>query len=248
MKTLAILLGSLLAFPLAAAADEIDHGLWNDVLERYVHEGDVDYAGLATERTALDRYLAMLAEVQPSELPSDASRLAFWINAYNACVVDGVLDHWPLKSVKDVGGFFDRLRCRVGGQERTLNEIEAQGRMLNDWRIHFAVNCASKSCPPLRPEAYAAGSLEAQLADQTAQFLADTRDGLRLEGPTLWVSSIFKWYAKDFSPNRLTSSALLELLDPYLPASVRQAAQGRSFTMRYLAYDWSVNNTSGGSR
>ncbi|PIQ83149.1 MAG: hypothetical protein COV75_09050 [Candidatus Omnitrophica bacterium CG11_big_fil_rev_8_21_14_0_20_63_9] len=247
MKAL-VLFCSLLALPCCAAADEIDHGLWNELVERYAQDGRVDYDGVAQDAETLERYLALLADTDPEQLPSPESRLAFWINAYNASVFKGVLDHRPLKSVKDIKGFFDRLRYPVGGEELTLNQIEERARASGDWRVHFAVNCASASCPPLRPEAYAAGSLEAQLADQTTQFLANTRDGLRLDGPTLWVSSIFKWYAKDFSPSRLTSNALLDLLDPYLPESVRQAARARTFTMRYLPYDWSLNSATGGLR
>jgi hypothetical protein len=224
-----------------AAHAAVDHTMWDELTERFVAQGRVDYAGVARNRQALDRYLVMLAGADPAQLSSDAERLAFWINAYNACVVKSVLDHQPLKSVKDVKGFFNRIRFRVAGQDFTLDEIEAEGRKLNDWRVHFAVVCASASCPPIRSEAYTTEWLDAQLTEQVREFLRDGRNGLRLEGSTLWVSSIFKWYAKDFVPGRLTAAALLQLLRPYLDPAMLQAMGDQALTLKFLPYDWSLN-------
>ena len=225
----------------AAAAGAIDHAAWDELTERYVTDGRVNYEGVAAQREALDRYLASLAEADPSQLPSDQARLAFWINAYNACVFQGVLDHDPLSSVKDIKGFFDRLRYRVAGRALTLNEIEDEGRRLGDWRIHFAVVCASASCPPIRSEAYQADWLDPQLTEQVKGFLRNARDGLRLDGDTLWVSSIFKWYAKDFVPGKMVPGALLPVLAPYLAPEILEATNGKHLTLKFLNYDWSLN-------
>ena len=226
----------------------IDHAAWDGLLRRFVSEGLVDYAGLKQERGVLDRYLKQLGGVDPAQLGSREEQLAFWINAYNACVFTGVLERYPLKSVKEVKGFFDGLRYQIAGQARTLNEIEAQGRALGDWRIHFAVVCASSSCPPLRSEAYVPDRLEAQLAEQTLNFLRDAQRGLRVDGATLWVSKIFDWYAADFVPagelgalRRPTAEKLVQVLSPSLSPETLQAAQRRKLGLKFFNYDWSIN-------
>lgn len=229
-----------------AAQAAIDHAPWDGLLRRRVDEqGRVDYVGryfsLVTDQTVLDGYLARLATVQPDQLASKEERLAFWINAYNACVFKGVLGHYPVKSVREIKGFFDNIRYRVAGQDLTLNEIEARGRALGDWRIHVGVVCASASCPMLRNEAYAADRLDAQLTEQVKRFLQNPRTGLRLEGSTLWVSSVFKWYATDFVPGRMTAASLLAVLEPYLDPRMAQAIQDGQPALKFLGYDWSLN-------
>ncbi|MBI3320504.1 MAG: DUF547 domain-containing protein [Candidatus Omnitrophica bacterium] len=231
-----------------SAQPTFDQAAWDGVLQRYVAEGLVDYDGLRADRASLDRYLASLSAADPSRWPSQEARLAFWINAYNACVFKGVLDHFPVKSVKEVRGFFDRLRYQVAGRDMTLNQIEREGRVLGDWRIHVAVVCASSSCPPLRAEAYVPERLNDQLADQATQFLKDPRHGLRLDGSTLWLSKIMDWYAGDFlktSPagpaGKLTSEALLPVLTPYLDAGVVSAISQQKPGIKFFDYDWSLN-------
>jgi len=242
---------SLLALSSArptAAQTQVDHTAWGLLLKRHVVSGLVDYEGLRQDRATLDRYVVSLQDVQPSQLGSPQAQLAFWINAYNANVVKGVLDHGPIASVKEVEGFFDRIRYRVAGRDLTLNEIEGEGRALGDWRIHFAVVCASSSCPPLRAEAYAADRLESQLAEQTRQFLDNPQRGMRIEGETLWASKIFDWYMTDFVPakelglfRRLTSEKLLSVLSPYLKPEVGRAVRQRTLELRFMDYDWSLN-------
>ena len=160
----------------------------------------------------------------------------------------GVLERYPLKSVKEVKGFFDGIRYQIAGQAHTLNEIEAQGRALGDWRIHFAVVCASSSCPPIRSEAYVPDRLDAQLTEQTRNFLGDAQRGLRVDGATLWVSKIFDWYATDFVPadelgalRRPTAEKLMQVLSPYLSHETLPAAQGRKLGLKFFTYDWSIN-------
>ena len=117
MAGLGAALGVWLLAAAPASAETIDHGVWDRLLRRYVSEGLVDYHGLAAERPALEQYLTGLATVDVTKL-SRAEQLGVWINAYNACVIDGVLEHYPLRSVKDVTGFFDRRRYRVAGRDR----------------------------------------------------------------------------------------------------------------------------------
>jgi hypothetical protein len=133
----------------------------------------------------------------------------------------------------------------VANASLTLNEIESRGRHLGDWRVHFALVCASSSCPPLIEEAYVPERLEAQLAERTKAFLADEQRGLRVEGNILWASKIFDWYAKDFLPpgglfQRLTAEKLLSVLGSYLPEEVA-AAKGKPLTLKFLDYEWALN-------
>lgn len=240
--------GVLACAPAVFAHGEVDHGAWNRLLQRYVSDGRVDYRGLAAERHALEAYLDTLREAHMEHLPSVAHQAAFWINAYNACVVRGVLDRYPLRSVKEAPGFFERITCRVAGESLTLNAIEARGRQLGDWRIHFALVCASSSCPPLMKEAYIPGRLNEQLAEQTRQFLADPQRGLRVEDRMLWLSKIFDWYKTDFIPasemgwrGRLTPEKLLPRIEPYLDRRIAQAIRSQRLSISFLDYDWSLN-------
>jgi hypothetical protein len=234
-------------------AEGADHAVWDRLLRSYVVDGRVDYLGLQQERQALHDYVASLATVRPEQLTTPQEQLAFWINAYNACVVKGVLDHYPVASVRDIRRFFDGIRYEVAGEMMTLNEIEGRGRALGDWRIHAALVCAASSCPPLRADAYHPERLEAQLVDQTARFLADSERGLRLDQSrqTLWVSKIFQWYADDVVPTRrrgafggVTSEELAPVLTPYLDEGIAQALQERRWTVRFMAYDWALNDAS----
>ena len=239
--------GPLLALLLASPvfAEPIDQADWDGLLQRHVNaQGLVDYMGLQQDRAVLDRYLARIATADVTALPNSA-QLAFWINAYNACVFKGVLDHYPLKSVKDVKGFFDKLHYPVAGASLTLNEIEAKGRALGDWHIHFGVVCASSSCPFLRSEAYDPARVEAQLTEQCKRFLADPARGLRIEPETLWLSKIFKWYAKDFvSDGQLTVANLFPVIDAFLtPENDALLRQRHLRAIKFLDYDWTLNES-----
>ncbi len=186
--------------------------------------------------------LASLQSVPVAQLPSKPAQLACWINAYNACVFRGVLDHQPLKSVRDVKGFFEKITYRVAGGSMILNEMEKQAGALGVWRPHAAVNCASTSCPPLRAEAYQPDRLEGQLAEQARKWLADPQRGLRLDDKTLWVSKIFKWYAKDFvSSGQVTAETLLPVLRPYLDPALVQHIEQQHPTIKFMDYDWMLN-------
>lgn len=233
--------------PQARAQDPVDHAPWDALLRQRVQNGLVDYAGLKSDPQPLDRYLAMLRYVEPGQL-SAQEQMAFWINAYNACVFKGVLDHYPIRSVKDVQGFFDKLTYPIGGETLTLNQIESKGRALGDWRVHFAVVCASTSCPTLRAETYLPERLDAQLSEQAQQFLRNPEHGMRVDETkrVLWVSKIFKWYAKDFvRKGPLTSESLLLVLRRHAdPALLRQAEQ-RPLALNFLEYDWTLNDQGG---
>ena len=222
----------------------VAHSPWDALLQRHVHGGRADYPSFQRARNELERYLATLATINPDDLHSKQAQAAFWINAYNACVIKGVLEHYPLTSVRKVKGFFDRIRYQVAGQALTLNEIEAKGRALGDWRIHVALVCASSSCPLLRSEAYVPERLDDQLSDQAKQFFRDASRGLLLDAArhTLWVSKIVRWHATDFIPSgKLTAEGLLPILRPYLDPAMLLSTHHQKLTLKFLDYDWSLN-------
>ncbi len=228
---------------------DVDHAAWDGLLRRYVNEeGRVSYvAALAASDSVLPDYLVSVATAQPDQFASQEEQLAFWINAYNACVFKGVLDRYPVQSVKDIRGFFDKIRYRVANQDLTLNQIEAKGRALGDWRIHFAVVCAATGCPVLRSEAYVPERVSAQLDAQVNRYLVDEVHGMRVEYPskTLWVSKIFKWYAKDFVPaGPFTAKSLWAVIGGFVPQDKPLLPVPEQFSLKFLDYDWSLNERS----
>ena len=256
MRPTALVLTAALACgaPDAPAADVPGAGgpaaeAWGRVLAEHAERGGVDYAGLKRDRGGLDAYLRSLARARPAALPEDEA-LAFWINAYNAVVIHHVLDRYPgIRSVEDVDGFFDELTFPVAGEELTLDEIETRGRALGDPRIHFAVVCASTSCPDLLAEPYAAARLDRQLRDQTRRFLSDESKGLRHDaaGGVLWLSSIFKWYAGDFTGGStvvafFARGGVLDWVREHTPPEIARRLRGADPSVRYLEYDWGLND------
>jgi hypothetical protein len=183
-------------------------------------DGWVDYAGLKRERDKLDAYLVKVAIASPQSFPTDQERLAFWIDAYNAFTLADVLDHvyGKFKSVQSAPGFFDKNRHRVGGASMTLDDIEQRARSFGDPRVHFALVCASTSCPKLRRFAYTRNDLDEQLNRAARDFLADPTRGLRLdrERNEIFLSSIFKWYAGDFTMASSKAERAVALAKAYI--------------------------------
>ena len=258
MRMLRPTLGWLFAATLATPAAAVDHGPWDALLARHVRwnaQGTataVDYAGFAAERARLDAYLDDLAAVSPDAFgrwPAPA-RMAFLINAYNAATVALVLTRYPeLGSIKELGSLlrspWKRRFVDLLGARRSLDDIEHELlRGAPDFaepRIHFAVNCASLGCPALRPEAYVAERLEAQLADQTRRFL---RDRNRLADGSLWLSPLFDWYAGDFRAHGGGLAAFLERHAEALEldADARRDLHRGRLRIRHLPYDWALND------
>ncbi len=249
---------ALLTPPAAHAELDRTHAAWSALLRKHVVLQDargaasrVDYAGFARDREALGAYLAALARVAPSEfapLPR-ADQMAFLINAYNAATVELILTQYPKHaSIKDYGSLFRsawrKPFVRVLGETLTLDQIEharLRGpRGYGEPRLHFALNCASISCPMLREEAYSGAKLEAQLEEQTVRFLSDrSRNRFDAKADTLELSSIFDWYGEDFAGGRLAS-----FLSPYASAlgAERAALAKKDLEIAFLDYDWRLND------
>ena len=232
----------------AKTNSEFSHELFDQVLRKYVNaQGRVDYAGLKSDSGTLESYLNLLAVNAPSDKATFQTGLAFWINAYNALTIKGVLDHYPITSVRKVklfGGFFSRIKFQVGGRSYTLDNIEHDiiRYEFSDPRIHFALVCASLGCPILESRAFVPETLEKRLDNATANFI-NNPEKVRLdrENSVLYLSQIFEWYAEDFED---THSSVINFISEYLP-EVDAAFLEEEVKIQYLEYDWSLNAQSG---
>jgi len=224
------------------AAQGVDNSLYAGLIEKYVKDGVVNYQGFKNEESVLDKYLKVLEEVDSKTL-SRNEQFAFNINAYNAWTIKLILTGYPgVKSIKDLGSFFSspwkKKICRIDGKIITLDDIEHNilRPRFKDPRVHFAINCAAKSCPPLRSEPYHGGELDQQLDEMASAFINDPSRN-RLEGNTLYVSKIFDWFEEDFSGD--IPGFFLKYAKGDLKKNLER--QREDIKIKYLDYDWSLN-------
>lgn len=229
-----------------AANTHFDHSLFNTLLAKYVNEaGLVDYAGLFDDSDRLSEYLQLIAGADLDLLPRD-EELAMLINAYNAFVLQLILDYWDggnLKSVRDIPEIkrWKHVRWRMGGRLWSLNQLEHEQirPRFQDPRIHWALVCAARGCPKLRPEAYTANRLEVQLADQ-AQTIHANKRWFRFD-PTrsiVYLTKIYDWYHKDFTVENGTK---LDHAAQYVPGLRQAIDAGCSLEIEWIHYDWKLN-------
>ena len=240
-----------------AANQSFDYRDYVEVLQTYVNEaGLVDYTGLQANREQLDRFNQSLGEVKPQtyESWSEAEKIAFLSNAYNSFTLQSIIDQQPLKdSIRDISGVWNRRKFNLAGEEVTLDNIEHDiiRQDFNEPRIHVALVCAAMSCPPLRNEPYVAEKLNAQLDDQTAKF-AQSVHGFKLDRQDnrVYLSSIFKWYGKDFIQTygvddefdgNEQQRAVLNYFSDKLSSQDAQFIKQGDYKVKYLDYDWSLN-------
>lgn len=231
---------------------DVDHSLFDGLLQEYVDDqGMVDYAGWKASGSALqalDEYLAILGCVDLSKSATKSGQLAFWINAYNAVTIRGILSEYPTSSIRNhaakVIGYniWTDLLLIVDGRSYSLDAIEHEIlRQMGEPRIHFAIVCASVSCPPLRNRAYTGDQLDEQLAANARAFFAKPRN-LRLDPRTrtVYISRILEWFGTDFAE---TTAAQLGVIRPYFPEPEGTAwVESSRVTVEYLEYDWSLND------
>ena len=233
-----------------APLEQVDHSTWDRLLKKYVdQDGMVNYAAWKAseaDRAALKQYLAALSQAAPEAKTTKEGKLAFWINAYNALTVHGILEVYPTSSIRNhtakVLGYniWKDLLLPVGGKKYSLEAIEHQVlRKLSEPRIHFAIVCASIGCPRLRNEAYTPDKLEEQLADNARDFFSRQKNlQVDFAARVIRVSSILDWFGTDFGP---TPPAALKSLLEYMPADAKQVISSNSFSVSFLEYDWSLN-------
>ena len=228
----------------AASPAAVDHGSYDKLLKKYVSaKGLVNYKGLKADQQELNGYLNMLSKNAPAASWSKTEQMAFWINAYNAYTIRLVLDHYPVSSIKDIGSkikipfvttpwaikFFS-----IGGEKMSLDNIEhgTLRKKYNDPRIHFALVCASMSCPRLRNEAYTAARLESQLDDQGRDFLNNPTKN-KISAASAQLSKYFDWYKGDWEKN---GQSVEKWVNKYSTTKIDAKAK-----VSYLDYNWSLN-------
>lgn len=220
----------------------IDHALFDKVLAEFVTDsGWVDYQALKENPEALNNYLNLLKNNHPSMDWSREEKLAYWINAYNAFTLDIVIRNYPLQSIKDirrwsipfVNTVWDIPFIEIEGETYSLNHLEHHILRVefDEPRIHFAINCASVSCPPLRKEVFVADRLDSQLEEQAVLFINDPSRN-RILSDRVELSSIFSWFKGDFTKE----GSLINYVRRY--SEIQPSDDAR---LSYLDYDWALN-------
>lgn len=226
-------------------AAPISHSQWDALLKSYVNEkGLVDYRGFQRDRESLNSYLELLRTSAPNKKTwTKDEQLAYWINAYNAFTIALILDHYPVKSIKDIGSGplitfinspWDIKFIEIGGKTYDLNNIE-HGIIRKDFddpRIHFALVCAAKSCPELRNEAYTGDLLNKQLEEETIAFINNPERN-KLSGKSAKLSKYFDWYKGDFE---IKGKSVKDFINIYSTTKI-----SRDTEIEFLEYNWELN-------
>jgi hypothetical protein len=232
----------------------VDNSLFTDVLHDHVSGGRVNYKAIKQDKRFAD-YLDVLKKTDPKTL-TGKDELAFWINVYNAYTLKVVCDNLPLKSITDLNGagglviatimkstVWDKKIVNVNGKEYTLNGVENDIiRSKGDPRVHFAMVCGAKSCPPLRNEAFEGAKLNEQLEDQGRDFLAQKKkNSFDITKKSCELSMIFNWFKGDFEK---TGKPVLVYISRFLPKEQADhvAANAASYSIGYSEYDWALND------
>jgi len=218
----------------------VDNTPWTNLLSQYVDEtGAVDYRSITNDQSDLNQYLESLSRTPPGENWNTEQKLAYWINAYNAFTVKLIIDNYPLKSIKDISSGLPMINSpwdmkffEIGRVKMDLNTIEHEilRKQFDEPRIHFAINCASISCPNLRNEAFVANRLEQQLEEQTLEFINDPSKNYISKNESR-ISKIFTWFAADFNKKGSVDAWLRKYHDAY----------DSNNKLEYLDYDWGLN-------
>jgi len=228
---------------------KVDHSIFGSLLSKYLDDNHpsginrFDYNGVTSaDMKQMEKYLDYMSGIQVSSLNRN-EQMAFWINLYNAVTVKVILDNYPLKSIRDISsGLFSRGPWKlklitVEGYDLTLNQIEHEilRPIWKDKRVHYAVNCASLGCPNLQPVPFTGSNLNKVLEKGTEEYINHSR-AVRIDGNTLRLSSIYKWYDEDFG----TKQGLLDHLAEYSSGSKRESLRSWKGSIKY-DYDWNLN-------
>lgn len=257
MRTIALMLlagGGMVAMAMADESAGFDHthAGWAVVLASTVNaEGQVDYAALKNDPKPLHAYLQGLARIYEETYRSwtKDQQLAYLINLYNAQTIDLITRHYPLGSIKDIGSLFrgpwGQPVVSLFGRITTLDNLEHKiiRAMFAEPRTHFVLVCAARSAPPLRAEPYTADRLNEQLDDQARRFLSDpARNRIDPESAAMHLSPVFKWFAADFEA---VAGSVEAYVMKFISEADAEKMLGRVIAVRYLDYDWSLNDGPG---
>lgn len=238
-------------FSLPAQAKDFDHShaLFAQVLQKQVKDGWVHYRSLKSAPANLNAYLDQMASVQESEFKkwTRSQQLSFLINLYNASTLKLIIDHYPLKSIKDIGnilkGPWDQPVVRLFGQTVTLNHLEHNiiRKTYKDPRAHFVLVCAAKGCPPLSEEPYVPEKLEEQFTDQGKKFLGNLqKNSVDTSQKILYLSPIFDWFKDDFINK---SGSVIAFVQPYFPPEQARELLKGNYKIKFTRYDWTLNDS-----
>ena len=218
----------------------VNHEIWTVLLRKYVTEGgQVNYKGFIKEQSKMEEYLSLLSNTPPGSNWSEADKIAYWINAYNAFTVKLIMDNYPLKSIKDIGDGLPMISSpwdikffKIGDADFDLNTIEHEilRKHFEEPRIHFAINCASFSCPKLRNEAFESSQLNQQLEAQTKTFINNPDKNIINKEETK-LSKLFSWFETDFTKKTTIKSFVKQ----------RHSAFNEQNDLQYLDYSWTLN-------
>ncbi len=225
--------------PIAPSA--FTHENFNQPLERHVKDGVVDYQAISSDST-FSSYLNALKKIAPQQLPTPNHRLAFWINAYNAFAIQGIINGFSPSTITGRYRYFIDQNYIIGDEPINLYDLEREILIpyFQEPRIHFAIVCASQSCPKLQPWAYTPEKIDQQLSTSAKQFINDpSRNHFDQQKKIAYLSQIFDWFPEDFKNH---SGSLLHYIaqyvnDPNLAEDLRQTP----YTIKFLEYDWTLN-------
>lgn len=213
--------------------EAFDHTSFHNLLVANVSEnGTVNYKGFIQNRKTLSEYIRSLGLNLPNDSWTKDDKLAYWMNAYNAMTIDLIIRNYPLKSIKDLSKPWDQRLWKLGDKWYNLNEIEHQIlRKMDEPRIHFGINCASFSCPPLLNEAFTAAKVDSQLDKVAISFINDPQRNT-ISKMNIEISEIFSWFAKDFKKD----GSLFDYLNKYSEIKIHPKAR-----KKFMNYNWSLN-------
>jgi hypothetical protein len=264
---------SALALAVALAstvqAQSFSYDDYADALRTYVtDQGMVNYAQLKAHREKLDSFVNSLSGLSRATYDgwTEPAKIAFWINAYDACTLKAIIDHYPIQSsffaslrypknsIRQISGVWDELTFPVLGRPRTLDGIEHDvlRKDFHEPRIHMALVCAAMGCPPLRNEPYAGDRLSDQFDDQAKRFLSNpVKFRIDAQADTVYLSPIFKWFGEDFvarygvrsgyGGHSAVQRAVLHFISGYLDKESAEFLSSADYSISWLNYDWSLN-------
>lgn len=217
----------------AKSIEIFNHSYWNNLLQKHVSsKGLVNYKGFKSDRNELINYITYLGMHTPQGSWTKADKLAYWINAYNAMTIDLILRYYPINSIKDINKPWEQRFWKLGEKWYNLNEIEHEIlRKMDEPRIHFAIVCASISCPKLQNEAFMPLNIDEQLTNATKDFLSDSERN-NISKDHLKLSKIFQWFAKDFKQ----TGSLINFLNQYSEITISDKAK-----KNFKDYNWNLN-------
>lgn len=240
---------------------------YEDILDTYVRDGEVYYRALKSDRARLDGYVSRLAAASPDAM-SKPAQMAFWINAYNALVLQTIIDHYPVQrrsnaypqhSVRQIPGAFERLTHKVGGRTLTLDQIEQTVlSTFGDPRVYLALARGAEGAGRLRSEAFTADKLESQLSEAATECITRQKCArIDRAGNRVVISPLFSWHEKDFvaayaekAPPLFASRspverAVLAFVQPKLLTTEREFLEANTFKVEYGDFDWRLNDLTG---